>query len=157
MGGHLIDEDEWQRRATAAAITAARQITLGKEAAIPTNTPIGRLSDIEWGWIAAAVIFAWISTRAEQAGVEGLDVEQAVRRRGGFDPDPWDAGAVAAMLPRLADVRATAQRLAAQDRDQVSAERVRAHARGLTRARCRRRLGHAKVDARVRLAVTGGR
>ena len=43
--------------------------------------------------------------RAEQASVEGLDVEQAVRRRGGFDPDPWDAGAVAAMLPRLADVR----------------------------------------------------
>jgi hypothetical protein len=102
--GQLIDrDDEWQRRATAAAITAARTLARGEQSVIPTKTPVGRLSDVEWGWIATAVIFAWISTRAEQASVEGLDVEQTVRMSG-FDPNPWDSGAVAAILPRLAEV-----------------------------------------------------
>ena len=61
-------------------------------------TPIGRLSDVEWGWIVAAIIFAWIARRAEQAAAEGLDAERTVRMTG-YDPDPWDAGAVATILP----------------------------------------------------------
>jgi hypothetical protein len=94
-------EDKWQRDATAAAITAVRRvIQLGGP--IPLGTPVGRLSDAEWGWIVAGVLFAWISKRAEQAAAEQLDTEQTIRMTA-LDPQPWDAGAVAAILPDLAD------------------------------------------------------
>jgi hypothetical protein len=93
-------EDEWQRQATAAAIAAARGIIRG-DGAIPANTPIGRLSDVEWGWITAAILFGWIQTRARQAVAENLDTEQVVRMTA-LDPDPWDAGAAMAILPELA-------------------------------------------------------
>jgi len=93
-------EDEWLRRATAAAIEAARGvITLGGP--IPPATPVGRLNDTELGWVLAAMLFAWIRTRAEQATAEQLDTEQTIRLTG-LDPEPWDAGAVAAILPELA-------------------------------------------------------
>ena len=93
-------EDEWLRRATAAAIEAARGvITLGGP--IPPATPVGRLNDTELGWVLAAMLFAWISKRAEQAACEQLDTEQCIRLTG-LDPEPWDAGAVAAILPELA-------------------------------------------------------
>jgi hypothetical protein len=89
-------EDVWQRRATAAAIGAARQV-IQMDGPIPPGTPIGRLGEVEWGWIVAAILFGWIATRAEQAASEQLD------RMTGLDPDPWDAGAVVAILPELAD------------------------------------------------------
>jgi hypothetical protein len=75
-------DDDWQRKATDAAIAAARNIVLGDDAAINKNTPVGRLGDIEWGWIVSAAIFAWIRTRAEQAAVEKLNAEQAIRLTG---------------------------------------------------------------------------
>jgi hypothetical protein len=93
-------EDEWQRRATTAAIEAARGV-VRMDGPIPPGTPIGRLSDTEWGWILAAMLFAWISKRAEQAAAEQLDTEQTIRLTA-LDPEPWDAGAVAAILPELA-------------------------------------------------------
>jgi hypothetical protein len=93
-------EDEWQRRATAAAITGARGIVQAG-GPIPPGTPIGWLSDVEWGWIVAAVLFGWIQTRAEQAAAEQLDTERTIRMTA-LDPEPWDAGAVAAVLPDLA-------------------------------------------------------
>ena len=68
---------------------------------IPPGTPIGRLSDIEWGWIVAAILFAWIDMRAQQAAAEQLDTERTIRMTA-LDPQPWDAGAVAAILPDLA-------------------------------------------------------
>jgi hypothetical protein len=94
-------EDRWQRDATAAAIAGARGV-VQMDGPIPPGTPIGRLSDTEWGWIVAAILFAWIGKRAEQAAVEQLDTEQAIRLTA-LDPQPWDAGAVAAILPELAD------------------------------------------------------
>jgi hypothetical protein len=93
-------EDEWQRKATAAAIEAARGV-VKLDGPIPPGTPIGRLSDTEWGWVLAAMLFAWISKRAEQAACEQLDTEQTIRLTA-LDPEPWDAGAVAAILPELA-------------------------------------------------------
>jgi hypothetical protein len=57
---------------------------------------------MEWGWIVAAVLFAWIGKRAEQATAEQLDTEQTIRMTA-LDPQPWDAGAVAAILPDLAN------------------------------------------------------
>jgi len=93
-------EDEWQRRATAAAIEAARDV-IKLDGPIPPGTPVGRLNDTEWGWVLAAMLFAWIRTRAEQAAAEQLDAEQTIRLTA-LDPQPWDAGAVAAILPELA-------------------------------------------------------
>jgi hypothetical protein len=92
MGEITQRENEWLDRATSAAINAARGIVLGDDAAIPMTTPVGRLSDVEWGWIVAAVIFAWVTTRAAQATVEGRDVEMAIRD-----------GVDGACLPALAD------------------------------------------------------
>jgi len=94
-------EDQWLRDATTAAIAAARGV-IQMDGPIPPGTPIGRLSDVEWGWIVAGVLFAWISKRAEQATAEHLDIERTIRMTA-FDPQPWDAGAVAAILPDLAD------------------------------------------------------
>jgi hypothetical protein len=103
MGELTQREDEWGRRATAAAIAAARRVVLGDQAVVNMNSPVGRLNDIEWGWIVSAAIFAWIATRAEQATAEGLDTEIVIRTAT-LDPNPWDAGAVATILPKLADV-----------------------------------------------------
>jgi len=94
-------EDQWQRDATAAAIAAARGV-VQMDGPIPPGTPVGRLSDTEWGWCLTAILFAWIGKRAEQATVEQLDTEQTIRMTT-LDPQPWDAGAVAAILPELAD------------------------------------------------------
>ena len=93
-------EDQWQRDATAAAIAGARGV-VQMDGPIPPGTPIGRLADTEWGWVLAAMLFAWISKRAEQATCEQLDTEQCIRLTA-LDPEPWDAGAVAAILPELA-------------------------------------------------------
>jgi hypothetical protein len=93
-------EDAWQRQATAAAIAAARAVVNGD--AIKPMTPVGRLSDTEWGWIVASIIFGWIQERATQATSNGLDTEKTIQKTG-LDPDPWDAGAIAAILPELAD------------------------------------------------------
>ena len=94
-------EEQWQRDATAAAITAARGV-VQMDAPIPPGTPVGRLSDVEWGWILTAMLFAWINKRAQQAAAEQLDSEQLIRLTM-LDPEPWDGGAVAAILPDLAD------------------------------------------------------
>ena len=71
-------EDQWQRDATAAAIAGARGV-VQMDGPIPPGTPIGRLSDPEWGWIIATILFAWISVRAQQAAAEQLDSERTIR------------------------------------------------------------------------------
>ena len=121
-------EDVWQRRATAAAIAAARGV-VKHDGPIPPGTPIGRLSDIEWGWIVAAILFGWISTRAEQAAAEQLDTEHTIRMTG-LDPRSWDAGAVAAILPELAEparhrLVEAARRVATRDHGRVPAAAMR--------------------------------
>jgi hypothetical protein len=93
-------EDEWQRRATAAAIAGARGV-IQPDGPILPGTPVGWLSDVEWGCIVAAVLFGWIKTRAEQAAAEQLDTERTIRITA-LDPEPWDAGAVEAILSDLA-------------------------------------------------------
>src|SRR5262249_61081348 len=102
MAGKL-PEDQWQARATAAAIAAARKLAT-EDGVINKNAPIGRLGDIEWGWIVAAILFAWISTRAEQAATEELDTEQCIRMTG-LDRNPWDSGAIGSILSELADAQ----------------------------------------------------
>jgi hypothetical protein len=94
-------EDQWQRDATSAAIAGARGV-VQMGGPIPPGTPIGRLSETEWGWVVAAVLFGWIGTRARQAVAENLDSERTIRMTA-LDPSAWDAGAVEAILPDLAD------------------------------------------------------
>jgi hypothetical protein len=95
-------EDAWLRQATTAAIVAARAVVSG--GAVPPMTPIGRLSDTEWGWIVASTLFAWIRERARQATANGLETEKQLRQTG-LDPDPWDAGAIAIILPELSNAK----------------------------------------------------
>jgi hypothetical protein len=94
-------EDQWQRDATAAAIAAMRGV-VQMDGPIPPGTPVGRLSETELGWMLSAGLFAWISKRAEQATAEQIDTEQCIRMTA-LDPQPWDAGAVEAVLPDLAE------------------------------------------------------
>jgi hypothetical protein len=88
----------WQRRATADAVAAVRKVF--EDGDIPRGTLVGRLSDHELGWVATAAIFAWIKSRAEAATSLGWDTEEALRLTG-TDPEPWDVGAVARVLPEL--------------------------------------------------------
>ena len=93
-------EDDWQAKATASAIAGARKIaeTFGPL----TNTPLGRLSDTEWGWLVAAIVFGWISARGEQAIAEGREIEAMIRSTG-LQPNPCDWAVVSSILPELAD------------------------------------------------------
>jgi hypothetical protein len=93
-------EDDWQAKATAAAIAEARKIATGSGPLM--NTPVGRLSDPQWGWIIAGILFGWIQTRYRQAIAEGLDQEDAVRSIG-LSPSPGDVAVVRSILPALAD------------------------------------------------------
>ena len=92
-------EDCWQREATRVAIEKARAAISG--GAVPPNTPVGRLSDTELGWIVAAVLFGWIDVRARQAVGNGIGIEKHIRDTG-LQPDPWDIGAIETILPELA-------------------------------------------------------
>ena len=85
MGRLSEREDAWQAEATANAVADARSIAQSQLA----NTPAGRLSDQQWGWIISAAIFAWIRTRYQQAIAEG--------------PSPCDSAIVLSILPKLAD------------------------------------------------------
>jgi hypothetical protein len=94
-------ENDWLDKATDAAIAAARKIALNSSG-LPPMTPVGRLSDLQWGWLVTAAIFGWIQTRCEQAIEEGLDQEQAVHLTG-LSPSPCDVAVVRSILPTLAD------------------------------------------------------
>jgi hypothetical protein len=93
-------EDEWLVKATDAAIAGARKIALAPGPLM--NTPVGRLTDQQWGMIVCAVIFGWVETRVQQAIAEGRDSEQMVRFTG-LHPSPCDSAVVRSILPELAD------------------------------------------------------
>jgi hypothetical protein len=94
--------DEWLRKASAAAIAAVRR-AIKDDGAIPPRTPAGRLTDDELGWIVSGALFGWIATRSAQATTEGWDQERTIRTTGLVPNEPWDAGAVLAILPKLFD------------------------------------------------------
>lgn len=96
MGRLSEQEDAWQAEATASAVAGARAIAQSQMA----NTPAGKLSDQQWGFLINAAIFAWIKTRYRQAIHEGLAPEAHVTR---MDPSPRDNAIVQSILPKLAD------------------------------------------------------
>jgi DNA polymerase len=93
-------DDVWLVKATDAAVAGARKFALSSAPLM--NTPVGRLTDPEWGTIVSAMIFSWIEVRVQQAIAEGLDQEATVRLTG-FSPDPCDVAVVTSILPTLAD------------------------------------------------------
>ena len=100
MGKITDEENQWQERATAAAIAGARKIALSSGPLM--NTPVGRLKDHEWGWLVIAIIFGWVEVRVQQAIAEGRDSEESVRLTG-LNFDPCDVAVVRSILPALAD------------------------------------------------------
>jgi hypothetical protein len=96
VGKRAQNDDEMQTEATTAAIAAARSVAQGQ----PANTPAGRLSDQQWGWIVTAAIFGWIQARYQQAIALGFDKEPHVTR---MSPNPCDGAIVLSVLPKLAD------------------------------------------------------
>jgi hypothetical protein len=100
MGEISKREDDWQAKATATAIAEARKIATGSAPLM--NTPVGRLTDLQWGCIIAGALFGWITTRHQQAIAESWDPEEAVTD-GGFTPCPTDVAAVRSILPKLAN------------------------------------------------------
>lgn len=93
---------DWDVRATAGAIAACKDV-IGPGVINPRAT-IGSLSDVEWGWITAAAIFAWIKTRSQQAVAEGTNYDASIRTMHNQDPAPWEAGAIETILPILAQM-----------------------------------------------------
>jgi hypothetical protein len=79
----MIDRE---RKATSAAISAARKILTSGNVMAP-STPVSKLSDQDLGWLFSAMLFAWLRVRAEQAA----------------EKDKSDTDIVAAILPSLAD------------------------------------------------------
>lgn len=93
-------EDDWQREEMSRCIAAARGVLTGY---INQRASIGSLSDVEIGWLVAAVIFESAATRGRQATEEGIKYGYSLHTVAGRDPKPWDAGAVQAILPKLAE------------------------------------------------------
>jgi len=82
-----------------AGIAGARKVTGEGPLA---NTPVGRLSDLQWGWVVTAAIFAWTRVRSEQAIADGRDQERMILATG-LSPDPRDIAVVSSVLGELAD------------------------------------------------------
>lgn len=91
-------EDAWLREEVRTAIAKARAVVDG--GAVPPLTPVGRLSDTEWGWIIGAVVFGWISARARHAVNNGVG-NDAYLRDAAIAREAWDIGAIEAALPEL--------------------------------------------------------
>lgn len=94
-------EADWDRRSLQSAIDAARQVVSGE--GINGRAMISSLSELEWGWISAAAVFAWIKTKSQQAVEEGGNYDVPIRTMKA-DLPPWDAGAVETILPKLGEV-----------------------------------------------------
>jgi hypothetical protein len=95
------DRDRWTKQAFESCVVAAKDL-VGVDGPIRPLSPISKLGEDEWGWIASTIVWAWIATRSEQAAVEGWDRERAAHTIG-LTPDPWVAGVIAAVLPKLAE------------------------------------------------------
>lgn len=97
-------ETDWDRKATQSAVAAVREVYQDKSG-INARAAIGSLGDIELGWLAAAAIFGWIKTKAQQAVEEGCGYDAAIRAMAQRDPAPWEAGAVETILPALGGMK----------------------------------------------------
>lgn len=95
-------DDDWDVKATQSAIEAARAVISPE--GINGRSMIASLSEIEWGWIVAAAIFAWIKTKAQQAVACGTGYEENIRFMAGRDPQPTEAGQIESILSDLSGI-----------------------------------------------------
>jgi hypothetical protein len=100
MGKISQHEDDWQAKATAAAIAEVRK-AIG-EFGPAMHTPLSKLSDLQLGWLIAPALFAWVTKRCEQAIAGGIDREDAVRMLEA-EPSPGEVAAARSILPDLCD------------------------------------------------------
>jgi hypothetical protein len=91
-------EDQWTRRAIAAAVHAARTAVL--DGTVMARTPIIALTEPQWTRLAAATIAGWVCARAEQASAVGLAHDELILTTG-HEPEPWDLGVVTTVMPEL--------------------------------------------------------
>lgn len=97
-------DDQAIRDATEAAIVSVRSLLSGANSSINPRAMVGSLSDTELGYVVTSAVFAWIKAKAEAHLQYGaLAIEQAIRTMG-QSPEPQEAGAVAIILSKLADV-----------------------------------------------------
>ena len=94
-------EADWDRKSVSAAIEAARSL-LGE--GINGRVMVSSLSDVEWTWICAAAIFAWIKLNPQQAVEEGTSTTLPIRTMKSRDPEPWEYGAIESVLPALGNI-----------------------------------------------------
>jgi hypothetical protein len=95
-------EADWMAKATQSAIDAVRQDVIDK--GLNGRSMISSLSDLEWGWICCAAIFAWIKTKSQQAVAEGIGYDVPMRSMLGYAPEPWEYGAIETILPQLGEI-----------------------------------------------------
>jgi hypothetical protein len=95
------DRDKWTKQAFDACVVAIKDL-IRTDGLIRPEMPIGHLTTSELGWFASAGVSAWVRTRSEQAATEGWNYECACHATM-LEPDPWLEGAIAAVLPKLAD------------------------------------------------------
>jgi hypothetical protein len=95
------DRDRWTKQAFEACVAAALDL-VGKDGPIRPGVPVGRLTESEWGWFVSTVVSAWVRTRSEQAASEGWNYDRAAHATQ-LEPDPWLEGAIASVLPKLAE------------------------------------------------------
>jgi hypothetical protein len=97
-----MDDNEQQKAAVMAAFDAVRMLWTSTEPVINPGTPLKQLSSYELGWIVNMAISQWITTRARQVStIRGA--ERLIRTLDSQIPEPWERGAILAVLPQLAD------------------------------------------------------
>jgi len=92
---------EWDAKASQAAIDGAREAT----ESINPRAAISSLSSTEWMWIAMGAVFGWIKTKSQHAIAESKSFDKTIREMPQYFPEPWDAGAVESILPKLGDLK----------------------------------------------------
>jgi len=92
---------EWDAKASQAAVDGAREAT----ESINPRAAISSLSSTEWMWIAMGAVFGWIKTRSQHAIAESKSYDKTIREMPQYFPEPWDAGAVESILPKLGDLK----------------------------------------------------
>ena len=97
-------DDQAIRGATEAAIASVRSLLSGNKSAINPRAMVGSLSDTELGYVVTSDVFAWIKAKAEAHMKNGaVAIEWAIKTMN-QNPEPQEAGAVASILPALANV-----------------------------------------------------
>lgn len=100
----LSIKDKLVAEAYASAVDHAAMMWDGRvEPAINPNTRLRDLSRVELNWIISAAVSAWIIERCAQAARERV-ADEVMTTTIEQDPEPRDYGAVAATLPKLADL-----------------------------------------------------